>query len=295
MNIGVSGGFTSGAFLENQTALFARYGYKPAFQTFTGTALAVPALESGSIDTFENGPPPAAVLGKSYPNLRFLGPVGYNSFSLDVAKRSPIRSLKGLVGKKVAVFSQASQQWLLINALMKKEGIALRLDPVRLFRAPASMQNLLTSGQVAAIAVWPPYGTEGNRTGQDRTLLSAGQMYQSLGIGGHFLADGLFTTSSYIKTNPNAIRALIAAGDAYIKAATTKSSEVASTWAKSGGASLAAAKYVIQNHYFSFPTSMKPDPTSMADMWKLYQMAGVVTGSQVPSYVRQMATYTVPK
>ncbi|HEY0219023.1 MAG TPA: aliphatic sulfonate ABC transporter substrate-binding protein, partial [Afipia sp.] len=139
---------------------------------FAASAPAVEALNAGLVDiTVGSSTSAIASLAAKVSIVLF----AYRQMSPDcegilVKADSPVRSVKDLVGKRVAVNRGGTGEYLLVKAL-ETSGVPLS-SVQRVYLGPQDGGFAFASGKVDAWAVWDPYYTIGQTTYQGHILAS---------------------------------------------------------------------------------------------------------------------------
>jgi NitT/TauT family transport system substrate-binding protein len=161
--------------VAQQRGIFEKNGLKVNLIEFRAGAEAVAAIQGGSADIIlaipgtamtatERGFDLAAVVQNEIAK-----PQGPDSGSIQVLVDSPIKTLKDLDGKTVAVSQLHSQNTVTVQTLIKKAGVDLKR--VRLIEIPFPSQvDALRSKQVDAVATVDPYTTQLQSSGLGRVI-----------------------------------------------------------------------------------------------------------------------------
>lgn len=119
-----------------------------------------------------------------------------------VAKGSPARDLRDLRGKTFAVPSKYSNQYLVIRALMDRQGVAER-DIKFVEMAPPDMPGALATGSIDAYFVGEPHAAKAEMDGTGRVL------YYAKDIWPHFISCALVVHEDLIQAHPEVVRDLV--------------------------------------------------------------------------------------
>lgn len=149
---------------------FAAKGVKVNWLLFPAGPALLEALNTGSIDLGSVGeaPPifaqaannPFVYVASSTPNPRGEG--------ILVPRNSPLRSVKDLKGKKVALNKGSNVHYLLVK-LLEKNG--LRYSDINVvFLPPADARAAYEAGSVDAWVIWDPFFTQAKRATNSRVL-----------------------------------------------------------------------------------------------------------------------------
>jgi NitT/TauT family transport system substrate-binding protein len=119
-----------------------------------------------------------------------------------VAKNSPIRSLRDLKGKKVALPSFFSNQNFVIHKLMEDYG--MKPDDISfVILPPPDMPTSLAAGAIDAYFVGEPFCAKAELDGTGRIL------YLSRDIWPNFISCALVVHEDLIKSNPDVVKDLV--------------------------------------------------------------------------------------
>jgi sulfonate transport system substrate-binding protein len=186
-------------------------GYTVSWFEFPAGPQLLEALNTGSIDFGYTGAPPAVFAQAAGVNFVYVGaePGGESNEAVFVKADSPIRTLAGLKGKRVALQKGSSSNFLLLEALKKAGLTPADITPVYL--PPADARAAFENGDVDAWIVWDPYYASAQAALKVRTLAD----YTGLPKPYNFYE----ATRSFAERNPQAIRAVIGqlrAGGAWV-------------------------------------------------------------------------------
>lgn len=119
-----------------------------------------------------------------------------------IGKNDPAKSLKDLKGKKFAIPSLSSNQYLVIRYLMEKEGMQPGdLDFQQL--PPPQMPAALASGSIAGYFVGEPHAAKAEVTGVGRVL------YKAKDIWPQFISCVLVVSDRLIAQKPEVVKELV--------------------------------------------------------------------------------------
>jgi NitT/TauT family transport system substrate-binding protein len=188
-----------------QRGIFEKNGLKVNLVEFKSGAEAVAAIQGGSVDVILAIPGTAMTATERGFDLvavvqnEIAKPKGPDSGSIQVVKGSPIKSLKDLDGKTVAVSQLHSQNAVTVQKLIKDAGVDLK--KVRFIEIPFPSQvDALRSKQVDAVATVDPYTTQLQTSGVGEVIAwnySDAIPEQPLGA--------WFAKRAYIKAKPDMV------------------------------------------------------------------------------------------
>ena len=119
-----------------------------------------------------------------------------------VAKGSPAKDLRDLKGKTFAVPSKYSNQYLVIRALMERQGVAEK-DIKFVEMAPPDMPTALATKAIDAYFVGEPHAAKAEMNGTGRVL------YYAKDIWPHFISCALVVHEDLIKAHPEQVTDLV--------------------------------------------------------------------------------------
>lgn len=135
----------------------APHGYQVRWIEFPAGPQMLEALHAGSVDIASTGAPPPIFAQAAGVDLVYVGaePGTIAGEAIIVPDGSPIRSVAGLKGKKVALQKGSGSHFLLVAAL-QKAGLQYS-DIVPVYITPADARAAFVSGSLDAWVVWDPY------------------------------------------------------------------------------------------------------------------------------------------
>ena len=151
------------------------------------------ALNAGSIDIGSTGAPPPVFGQAAGIDLLYVAaePAPVTSEAIFVPAASPVRTVGGLKGKRVAFQKGSGSHYLLASALQKAGLTMADIRPVYL--APADARAAFVSGGIDAWVVWDPYFAAAQQAYQVRVLSDYTGLPQANGF---YLASRRFATQS---------------------------------------------------------------------------------------------------
>ncbi|HBI03345.1 MAG TPA: sulfonate ABC transporter substrate-binding protein [Paenibacillaceae bacterium] len=132
-------------------------GYKVEWILFPAGPQLLEALNTGSIDFGSTGEAPPIFAQAAGTPLVYVGaePASPGSEGFLVPKGSPIKSIKDLKGKKVALNKGSNVHYLLVKAL---ESAGLKLSDIQpVYLPPADARSAFEKGSVDAWVIWDPF------------------------------------------------------------------------------------------------------------------------------------------
>jgi sulfonate transport system substrate-binding protein len=171
LHVGDQAGSGSEALLT-AAGLISKLPFKVTWSDFTSGPPMLQAMAGGAVDigSVGNAPPVFAAAGGD--NIAIVGAFQANprGTGLLVPKNSPIHSVAGLRGKRIAVAQGSSSDYHLLTVL-KKAGLSVH-DVTLDYLQPAEGLAALSSGHVDAWDVWSPFVEQAEAQDHARTLVT---------------------------------------------------------------------------------------------------------------------------
>ncbi|MFG2074839.1 ABC transporter substrate-binding protein [Nonomuraea maritima] len=147
--------------------------YTVTWSQFTSGPPVLEAVNAGSVDigAVGNAPPVFAAAAGSKITIVGASERGLTGQAIVVPAGSPITSVAGLKGKKVAVAKGSSANFHLL-AVLKKNGMTFD-DISPQYLQPPDALAALSTGQVDAWAIWDPYTAQAQHQVNARVLVDA--------------------------------------------------------------------------------------------------------------------------
>ncbi|KQX57333.1 MULTISPECIES: ABC transporter substrate-binding protein [unclassified Streptomyces] len=156
--------------------------YRITWSTFTSGPPLLEAVNAGAVDIGSVGNTPPVFAAGADSKITVVSATHGDSAgeALLVPRDSPLRGVKDLKGKKVAVAQGSSAHFQLIASL-EKAGLTLGDVRVTLLQ-PADALAAFTTGKVDAWAVWDPYTSQVLLSGKGRVLTDGRGLVNGLGF-----------------------------------------------------------------------------------------------------------------
>jgi NitT/TauT family transport system substrate-binding protein len=256
--------------LAINNGFFKAEGLNVKTQLLQGGAEAIPRLKSGNLDLTAGAYVPFfQAQSQGVIKLRIVADAfqsAEGSHVILVAKDSPIRSVKDLVGKKIGVNVKHNLASLLVQSLAQQQGVKLDEDKDFIPVAFPDMQNALKNGSVDAVQAVEPFNTQLQKSIGARLLVDTSQ-----GETADFPISGYATTQEFAEKNPKTVAAFQRAlGKAQAMLSDRKVLEqVVPTYTKIDAATVPSL------HFGTFPTSL--DATRLQRVADIMQKYGFLT------------------
>lgn len=198
--------FTALSVLEKQRTLeksLLPLGFSVQWLEFAAGPQQLEALGAGALDiasTAESPPIFAQAAGTPIVYLAVVPPSG-KAVSLLVPADSPAKSIRDLVGKKIAFQKTSIGHYLLVRALSRAGLTLADVEPVYL--APPDAAAAFTKNAVDAWFIWEPFVTRSVQSGVGRVLFDGESLRDSCNF--------LTTTRQFATDHPDVLASFLAA------------------------------------------------------------------------------------
>jgi ABC-type nitrate/sulfonate/bicarbonate transport system substrate-binding protein len=190
-----------------QLGIFKKHGLDLKIVDFTGGSKMATAMAAGSIDIGDGAGTEMALVAKGVPMTAICESAGPIPFlGIGVPYDSPVHSIEGLKGKKIGFSSAGSLTDWLTKELVRKEGWGPQgVTGVAIGNGPNNVISAFRAHLIDAdIGVTSLFlSMEEKKTGR---LLFPVSKYE-----GNIAAGTVYASNNLIKTNPEAVRAFVAA------------------------------------------------------------------------------------
>jgi NitT/TauT family transport system substrate-binding protein len=193
------------AFYAQEMGFFRQAGLNVELTSFNNGASAAAAMASSSIDISIS--PPMQIAQAISHGLPFiviaagaLNTIRAPAAWIVVAKNSPIKSAKDLIGKTIAVNGLNSSSENPLDAWLVKNG-AVTSESHRIEMPSSVMSAALARGTIDAAVIFEPALSEGLRRGEIRVLAVPTGAMRNV-----YLQTAWFTTKQFATQNPQAVR-----------------------------------------------------------------------------------------
>jgi ABC-type nitrate/sulfonate/bicarbonate transport system substrate-binding protein len=251
-------------------------GFKVEWITFQNAGASSTALVAGSIDMQAAGLAPEMALATKDSDIWLVGTSELNSSQLVVSPKSGITKIADLKGKTISTAGPGSQQYALLVAALKKEGLTVK--DLRLISTPANtMPALLEKGSIDGFFAWPPFTSKSLESGSGKLLISATpEFHASIGGHGPWVGEGWEVNADFAKTHKDAVIAVLKAEIRYFKLLHDSPKDGYELMAKAANVTPEHVAYIIEHGYDGYPVDIAPDRAVIASMLKLIKEAGLV-------------------
>ena len=192
--------------LENE------YSKRIAGVTFSGKEYkagpeVIEALRAGVVQIGSSGAYPAMKAYASDGDIVMLCGAAVGGTEISVLQTSPIKSVKDLRGKKIAVNHAGSTVDAMVRINVLKAGLRPDKDVQIVEIEPAEQAEALKNGDVDAVAAPAPWPSDVQIKAKARPLLDWKAIYNN----GNYLAGSIFTTKKFADAHPEFIQKFIRA------------------------------------------------------------------------------------
>jgi len=198
--------------IARDKGFFKQAGLNVDVKTFPSAGDVMTALVGGSVSIGSSGATPTTTLRSRPFPIRILSQLSDISGAQQIIVKQGLKSPDELYGKKIAIM-RATASESLFNSFAQAHGFdAGKVELVNM--APAEMIASFLRGTVDAISVWGPHATRARKLANGKMLVSGtksaipGKEGERRIYGDHSV---LFATESFIKEQPNVVKAVLTA------------------------------------------------------------------------------------
>jgi NitT/TauT family transport system substrate-binding protein len=201
---------TSGTLDWELSALPESADFKIAIQSVATSEAAKIALQSGAVDMIVSDFLFVSQSRNTGTDLSFY-PYSNTSGALVVAANSSIKNVKDLVGKRLGIAGgELDKNWLLLQAVGKKENFDLNKSVEKVFGAPPLINEQLKNQRVDAVLTHWHFAAQLESQGY-KQLLDGKALQQTLGISENVPTLGYVFKESWANANKPELKAFFAA------------------------------------------------------------------------------------
>jgi NitT/TauT family transport system substrate-binding protein len=189
-----------------QTGIFEKHGLTIESSAFGGGPRLIQGMTAGAIDIGLDGGTDMAMIVKGAP-IMGIAPLSGPPVEMVVAVRAngPIKTIADLKGKKIAITGAGTLTGWITRELVKQQGWADNDVQYVTSSNIAASRALLKIGEIDAITTEMSSTLENERRGEERLLLTYGDLVKD------FHMQIIFATDKVIAEKPEAVRAFMAA------------------------------------------------------------------------------------
>lgn len=189
-----------------QTGIFEKHGLTIESSAFGGGPRLIQGMTAGAIDVGLDGGTDMAMIVKGAP-IKGIAPLSGPPVEMVVAVRAngPIKTIADLKGKKIAITGAGTLTGWITRELVRQQGWADGDVQYVTSSNIAASRALLKVGEIDAITTEMSSTLENERRGEERLLLTYGDLVKD------FHMQIIFATDKVIAEKPEAVRAFMAA------------------------------------------------------------------------------------
>jgi NitT/TauT family transport system substrate-binding protein len=189
-----------------QTGIFEKHGLTIEASAFGGGPRLIQGMTAGAIDIGLDGGTDMAMIVKGAP-IKGIAPLSGAPVEMVVAVRAngPIKTVADLKGKKIAITGAGTLTGWITRELVRQQGWADSDVQYVTSSNVAASRALLKVGEIDAITAEMSSTLENERRGEERLLLTYGDLVKD------FHMQVIFATDKIIAEKPEAVRAFMAA------------------------------------------------------------------------------------
>ena len=253
---------------------------------------AASAIAAGKLDIAWGNSISAVVIFSQSPDAaQFVGQSFVNANVTVVAEKSPIKSAKDIVHKKVVVSGMKTASTLFFQIGLKKAGVDPTANEYFVSGTGPGMVGVLDSGGAEVVAGYVPYVSEMVLKKIGRVLFTG-----SDAIGRPAPGDGFIASTKFINEHPDAVkdvlRAQFAATD-FIRKNPEQAYKEMAEFAKVDEASV---RYSFEKKLIGVADSYVPDVEGIVETEKVAQELGFAPqGVDLPSFTRKFENTQLAK
>jgi NitT/TauT family transport system substrate-binding protein len=244
---------------------------------------AASALAAGKLDmSWGNSVSAVVIFSQSPESAQFVGQSFVNANVTVVATDSPIKSPAEIQNKKVVVSGPKTASTLFFKIALKKAGVDPDANEYFVSGTGPGMVGVLDSGGAEVVAGYVPYVSDMVLKKIGRVLFTG-----SDAIGRPAPGDGFIASTAIIKSNPQAVKDVLAAQAAatdYIKSNPEEAYKLMAEFAK---VDVEAVSYSFENKLIGVADSYVPDVDGIVETVTIAQELGFAPeGVDLPAYAR---------
>ena len=180
-------------------------GLKVDFATYRGATAGLEAMSAGAVDIVGALAAGAALAISKGAECRIVYAMSERPYGLylEVKPDSPIKTMKDMAGKRVAISASGGLSDLVTLWAADRAGVKVQLVPV----GAGAMLPTWQAGRVEGIPIWPGISLRLISKGEGRPIVDFGQEMDVI------YPDTLIASNALIKARPDALRRFIGAVD----------------------------------------------------------------------------------
>jgi ABC-type nitrate/sulfonate/bicarbonate transport system substrate-binding protein len=261
----------------------------PITQGLPGAASAVAA---GKLDIAWGNSISAVVIFSQSPDAaQFIGQSFINANVTVVAEKSPIKSAKDIVGKKVVVSGMKTASTLFFQIGLKKAGVDPNANEYFVSGTGPGMVGVLDSGGAEVVAGYVPYVADMVLKKIGRVLFTG-----SDAIGRPAPGDGFIASTSFIRAHPEAVKDVLRAQFAATDFIKTHKEAAYKSMAEFAKVDEAAVRYSFEKKLIGVAPTYVPDVDGIVATVAVAQDLGFAPkGVDLPTFAKKFENTSFAK
>jgi NitT/TauT family transport system substrate-binding protein len=261
----------------------------PITQGLPGAASAVAA---GKLDIAWGNSISAVVIFSQSPDAaQFIGQSFINANVTVVAEKSPIKSAKDIVGKKVVVSGMKTASTLFFQIGLKKAGVDPNANEYFVSGTGPGMVGVLDSGGAEVVAGYVPYVADMVLKKIGRVLFTG-----SDAIGRPAPGDGFIASTSFIRAHPEAVKDVLRAQFAATDFIKTHNEAAYKSMAEFAKVDEAAVRYSFEKKLIGVAPTYVPDVDGIVATVAVAQDLGFAPkGVDLPTFAKKFENTSFAK
>jgi NitT/TauT family transport system substrate-binding protein len=209
------------------------------------------AFAAGALDMGYVGEAPATTaVANGSAAVTVLAQVNTEGSAIVVSDDSPVMSIQGLLGKRVAVPGHSTVQDFLLRKALVKFGVKPQKVKIMVLKPP-EMIGALRTGQIDAFIAWEPYPAKAQSMGVGKVLIASSEIWEA------HPCCVLVANNRFLKARPEEAKAMVRA---HVKATdfiNTHPMEASHIGVKYTGMDLRTVNLALQNVNYTYTLSIE--------------------------------------
>jgi len=259
-------------------AIEKKHNVKIEFRSFSYGAPENQAMAAGELQMASAGMGPAIVAAARLP-AKLVAISILEQTAILVPLDSPITSVAGLKGKRVAFPGEGSQQYPLLLKALADAG--LKSSDIQLFKTKGSdVPTLLEQKSVDAGITWDPHVSNALAAGHSRVLLKAEKIMPIKA--NHYIGNGEYAREDFIASNPELVQALVEANVMAIRHIIKDPKGAARMWSDQIGFPIKVIDYSLSEGISVYNEDIVPEKSTVDAYTRFLKEAGILKPEDNP-------------
>lgn len=255
-----------------------KHNVKIEFRSFSYGAPENQAMAAGELQMASAGMGPAIVAAARLP-AKLVAISILEQTAILVPIDSPITSVAGLKGKRVAFPGEGSQQYPLLLKALADAG--LKSSDIQLFKTKGSdVPTLLEQKSVDAGITWDPHVSNALAAGHSRVLLKAEKIMPIKA--NHYIGNGEYAREDFIASNPELVQALVEANVKAIRHILKDPKGAARMWSDQIGFPIKVIDYSLSEGISVYNEDIVPEKSTVDAYTRFLKEAGILKPEDNP-------------